>query len=72
MIVTSDFLRRLSPQDFQALGAQQLAYIKPVEVNGMHVYAIHAADGTQLGLQENLGAAHAVTLQNEMQPVTVH
>ena len=36
----------ISPQQLAMLGVQQIAYVKPVVVNGTTAYAIHAADGT--------------------------
>ncbi len=41
-------VRNLSPADLGRLGVQQLAYVKPVMVNGAHAFAIHAADGTPM------------------------
>ena len=42
-------LRQLSVADWQRFGAQEIAYIRPVLVNGVHAMAIHAADGTPIG-----------------------
>ena len=36
-------LRHLSPADWAAFGVQQIAYIRPVLVNGVRAMAIHAA-----------------------------
>ena len=71
MIATSDILKNLSPKDFQTLGVQQLAYIRPVMVNGAAVFAIYAADGTQLAVHDDEIAAKALTRQNELEPLTV-
>ena len=62
-------LRTLSAQDFLALGVQQMAYIRPVTVNGMQAFSIHAADGTQLAIHDNEIAAQALTRQNDLEPV---
>ena len=32
----------LTPADFVALGVEDVAYVKPVVVNGARAYAIHA------------------------------
>jgi len=68
----SDFLRRLSSDDFLKLGTQQIAYIRPVSLNGVESFAIHAADGTPLGFHDNEVEARALTRQNDLQPLQVH
>lgn len=66
-----DILKQLSPQDFLALGVQQIAYIRPVMVNGVIAYSINAADGTQLAVHGDQKEALALTRQNELQPLTL-
>jgi hypothetical protein len=51
---------------------QDIAYVKPVIVDGAASYAVHAADGTQMALIANRDLAFAVVRQNEMEPVSVH
>lgn len=70
--MTSYVLRHLSPQDFLTFGVQQIAYIRPVMMNGTAAFAIHAADGTPLAFHENADMARALTRQNDLEPVTVH
>ncbi len=65
-------MRAMTPADFAALGAQQVAYVKPVEANGKPAYAIHSADGTQLLVVESLEKAFAVVRQNDLEPVAAH
>jgi hypothetical protein len=65
-------LRHISPQDFAAMGVQQIAYIRPVVVNGVTAYAIHAADGTQIGMAPQRDLAFAAVIQNELEPVSLH
>ncbi len=69
---TSDFLRHLTNQDFLVFGIQQVAYIRPVVMNGSPAFAIHAADGTPLAFHENQETAKALTRQNDLEPMTVH
>lgn len=71
MIAGADLLRQLSAQDFLALGVQQLAYIRPVIIDGAKVYSIHAADGTQLAIHDDEIAAMALTRENALQPLSV-
>lgn len=65
-------IRHLSPIDFAKLGVAEVAYVKPVMVNGTRAYAIHGADGTPLALVENWQTAIGMIVQHEMTPVTVH
>jgi len=65
-------VRNLSPADLGQLGMQQLAYVKPVIVNGTHAFAIHAADGTPMAVAQDFGVAIAAIVQHEMVPAQVH
>lgn len=65
-------MRAMTPTDFAALGAQQVAYVKPVMANGEPAYAIHSADGTLQLVVESLDKAFAVIRQNDLEPVNVH
>ncbi|MCK8783056.1 DUF1150 domain-containing protein [Roseomonas sp. NAR14] len=65
-------LKSLSPQDFARLGVQQIAYIRPVVVDGNRAIAIHAADGTPIGAAPNAELAVAAIIQHELAPVLVH
>jgi len=62
----------MSANDLAMLGMQDIAYVKPVVVEGAAGYAVHAADGTQMALIANRDLAFAVVRQNEMEPVSVH
>jgi hypothetical protein len=68
----SDALRQLTAADWARFGADQIAYIRPIIVEGQAVVAIHAADGTQIGAAPDTGLATAAILQHEMLPVLVH
>ena len=64
-------LRHITPQDFAAMGMQQLAYIRPAVVNGTTVFTIHAADGTQIGMAPSWDIAFAAVKQHELEPVAL-
>ena len=68
----SHSIRDMTQTDFAALGAQQVAYVKPVTVDGKDGYAIHSADGTQHLVVESLEKAFAVVRQNDLEPLSVH
>ena len=65
-------LRQLSIADWARFGAQEIAYIRPVMVNGVQGMAIHAADGTPIGAAPTAEMAIAAILQHEMAPALVH
>ena len=64
--------RQMSWQAFLTLGAMQIAYIKPVEVDGAPAFAIHAADGTELAICNDREVAIVTARQNDLDPVSVH
>lgn len=65
-------LRGLNARDFAALGAAEIAYMRPTLVNGESVIAIHAADGTPIGAAPDVDLAAAAIVQNEMAPARLH
>jgi hypothetical protein len=71
MMNIAEKLRYITPQDFALIGMQQLAYIRPTVVNGVSVYSIHAADGTQIGIAPTADVAFAAIKQHELEPVCV-
>ena len=52
-------LRVISERELAMLAVENVAYVKPVEVDGHAAFAIHAADGTQIGLAAERDAAFA-------------
>jgi hypothetical protein len=65
-------VRHLSEQQLAALGVSHIAYVKPVIINGMQGFAIHAADGTPMAVAGNREVAIAAVMQQEMLPLSVH
>ncbi len=65
-------IRHLSVQQLQVLGMSQLAYVKPVVVDGAAAFSIHAADGTPMALAGDRDVAFAAIRQHEMMPILVH
>jgi hypothetical protein len=72
MMQTNEQMREMTTNDLATLGMQDIAYVKPVVVDGNSGYAIHAADGTQMALISDRDIAFAVVRQNELEPVSVH
>ncbi|HYC04015.1 MAG TPA: DUF1150 family protein [Azospirillaceae bacterium] len=69
---TSQILRQLSAQDFAAFGVNEVAFVKPVLVNGTAAFAIHAANGQPLAVAPDLAVAFATVRQNDLEPVSLH
>ncbi len=65
-------LRSISTRDLAVLAIEEVAYVKPVVVDGQAAYAIHAADGTQLGVAGDRDIAMVAVRQHELNPVSVH
>ena len=68
-----DFLKSLTPADFLRIGIDEIAYIRPVRSLTDHdVFAVHAADGTQLSILDTMDMAVATLRHNDLIPVTLH
>jgi hypothetical protein len=65
-------IRRLTDQQLAALGVAQIAYVRPVVVDGEAALSIHAADGTPMALTADLHVALAAVVHHEMVPTLVH
>jgi hypothetical protein len=65
-------IRHISEAQLAQLGMQQVAYVKPVVVNGEQGFAIHAADGTPMAVAGDRDVAIAAIVEHEMVPAQVH
>jgi len=65
-------VRHMTTDQLGALGMSHIAYVKPVVVNGMPGFAIHAADGTPMAIADDRATAMAAIVQHEMLPLSVH
>lgn len=72
IISPRDLLKGLSTQDFLNFGIQQIAYIRPVTLQGSEAYAVHAADGTPLSVMDTLDSALMAVKQNDLEAVVLH
>lgn len=58
---------------FAALGAEQVAYIRPVTLpEGQHAVGVFAADGRPLATAPTIEIAQALVRQNDLEPALVH
>ena len=76
----------MTEQAFAILGGGRIAYVKPIRSEdvhklypqapemapGMHLFALHAADGTPILLTDSREAAVANAWSHELQAVSVH
>jgi len=65
-------IRQVSAEQLAKLGVAQIAYVKPVIVNGTQGFAIHAADGTAMAIAGDRDVAVAAIHQHEMHAMSVH
>lgn len=65
-------LKNISAKEFALWGIQDIAYIRPVTVEGHKAYAVHAADGTPVAVMNTPEIATAAIRQNDLEPVSVH
>ena len=69
---SGDGANPMTSRAFLALGSMNVAYIKPVTVDGLPAYAVHAADGQELAVFGDREIAFVVARQNDLEPVSVH
>ena len=62
----------MSGNAFARWGLNKIAYIKKTELNGVSVYAVHAANGNPLAAAPARDMAAALLIQNELTPVDTH
>lgn len=65
-------IRDMTRQELAVFGMQDVAYIKPVMIDGTRAYAVHAADGTEIAVLSNRDLAFATVRQHDIEPVSVH
>ncbi|HEY0205219.1 MAG TPA: DUF1150 family protein [Acetobacteraceae bacterium] len=65
-------IRKLSQTQLLQLGMEQLAYVKPVWMDGTTAFAIFAADGSPMAVAADCDLAVAAIMEHEMVPALVH
>ncbi len=69
----NDMLSRTASSHELALwGLQDVAYVKRVTVNDEIGWAIHSADGANIGMALDREVAFAAVRQHDLEPVSVH
>lgn len=62
----------LSARDLAMWGFGEIAYVRPVEMEGRLVSGIFAANGQQIGAAPDAATAAAAAVQEGLVPVQVH
>jgi hypothetical protein len=65
-------IRHMSSRELALFGMQDLAYVKPVLVDGVAAFSLHAADGTQITVLPDREIALATLRQHDLEPLSVH
>jgi hypothetical protein len=65
-------LHTLSPQDFLALGINDVAYVAKHSRDGEEFFEIHSADGNVVATLADRDVAFALVRQNDLEPLSVH
>jgi hypothetical protein len=64
--------REITRQQLLALGLNDVAYVRDVDVDGSTAFGIFAANGQQLAVMPDREAAIAAAWENGLAPVTIH
>ncbi len=65
-------IHHLTTDQLMQLGLSQIAYVKPIMMNGSQAFAIHAADGSPMAVAGDRELAVAAIMQHEMAAALVH
>lgn len=65
-------LKTLTQQDFAMLGFGEVAYVRPVRVQGEEIFAVMGADGRQIGLAGDRDSADMAAFGKDLVVVAVH
>ncbi len=70
---TTTVFTPLAEDAFLSLGAQQIAYVKPINLpDGAHAIGIFSADGKPMAAAPSIEIAQALLRQHELEPARVH
>ena len=68
----SEPITQISTQDLMILGLQEVAYVKPVVIDGQSACAVRAEDGREVAVMPSRDIALATIRHNELEPLSVH
>ncbi len=70
-MTNAESIRQISQQDLMALGVSDLAYVKPIEIEGQRLFAVYTADGTQVTVLPTREVAIATIRRHDLEPVSI-
>jgi hypothetical protein len=63
---------QITEMELACLGAENIAYIRPVHVDNKMQFMLMAGDGRELCVAPNYQIAIVAALENDFEPVSVH
>ncbi|MCB1532717.1 MAG: DUF1150 family protein [Alphaproteobacteria bacterium] len=72
LIQPRELLKNLSSRDFLNFGLEQVAYIRPIRIDGQSAFAVHGADGTPIAVSETMDGAVINARHNDLEPFAVN
>ena len=67
-----DVLKELSELDFLVLGREEIAYMRPISIDGEEAVELHAADGTTISVLDTTDLAIAKAKQQDLKALALH
>ncbi|MEL0018363.1 MAG: hypothetical protein VW709_00685 [Rickettsiales bacterium] len=64
--------RQISEIDLARLGADNIAYVRRIEIDQKVHFMLVAGDGRELGVAPSYQTAIIAALENDFEPVSVH
>ena len=71
-MVDTDKLRDISAHDLAMLGADDLAYVRPILLENETLFAVNSADGRQIAVADDMETALLSAQEYRYHTVSVH
>lgn len=65
-------VRQITPAQLRRLGVARLVYLRQGTINGETAYAIHAADGSEVAIVEDIDVAVELVSEHGLMFATIH
>jgi hypothetical protein len=65
-------VKEMTHGELMFLGLQKLAYVKTMQEGDRDIFAIHAADGTELATADDKAEVRMLLLKSGLLPVNLH
>ncbi|MGH1399570.1 MAG: hypothetical protein ACRBCT_10190 [Alphaproteobacteria bacterium] len=66
------FTGEFTNKEFLTYGLDDMAYVRPVQIDGVMAYAVYGADGTPLAVQKTYDEAAVIISRNGMDVSILH